>query len=71
MSRIETYLRSKAICLILESFSFSEAASTFGVDYRNMCAYMRGRKIMPLSLVFSILDYFDARVVVFRSQTTL
>lgn len=64
---ISAYLRSKAISLLLESFSVFEAAKVFHVDYKNLCSYVKGRKELPLKLAFEILDYFDAKVVVFRS----
>lgn len=63
---IESYLISKAISLLLENFNIFEASRLFGVDYKNLCSYCRGRKTMPLKLAFKILDYFEAKVVVFR-----
>lgn len=71
MKPYKEYLRAKAISLLLENLSIGVAAYTFGLDYRNMCAYVKGRKQMPLNLVFEIFDYFDAKVVVFRSTRTL
>lgn len=66
-SHFEIYLRSKAADLLLENFNIYEASVVFGVDYRNLCAYVRGRKVMPLSLAFRIFDYLQCSVVVFRS----
>lgn len=71
MSTIEYYLRSKAISMLLENFSISEASLLFDVDYRNMCSYVKGRKEIPLKLCFEIFNYLDAKVVVFRSKLNL
>lgn len=68
---IQSYLRAKAISMLLENFSISEAAMIFSVDYRNLCAYVKGRKEMPLTLCFDIFNYLDAKVVVFRSKLNL
>lgn len=65
-SRFEIYLRNKARALVHENWSYLEASQTFGVDYKNMCAYVSGRKEMPLRLVFEILDYLGCNVFVFR-----
>lgn len=54
--------------LVLENFSISECAELFGIDYRNMCAYMAGRKSFPLLLAFSICDYLGTKVVLFRTK---
>lgn len=67
-SRFESYLRAKAITMVHENWNVRECASTFCVDYKNMCAYVSGRKLMPLRLVFEILDYLGCNVVVFRKQ---
>lgn len=66
MSSTQNYLISKAVCLLNENFNIYEASQVFNVDYKNLCAYVSGRKTMPLKLAFSILDYLGAKVVVFR-----
>lgn len=65
---MEQYIISKAICLLNENFNIYEASGIFGVDYKNLCAYVRGRKMMPLKLAFKILDYMNARLVIFRES---
>lgn len=67
-SHFENYLRSKTCALVHENWSICECATQFNVDYRNMCAYVSGRKEMPLRLVFAILDYLKCNVVVFRGK---
>lgn len=67
----KAYIISKAIELLETSFNIYEASKVFEVDYKNMCAYVRGRKEMPLKLAFAILDYMDAKLVIFRSNKTL
>lgn len=64
----ESYLRSKAITILLENFSISEASALFNVDYNNLCAYVKGRKELPLKLAFKIFDYLQCNVVVFRNK---
>lgn len=64
----ESYLRSKAIALLLENFNVYEASKIFCVDYNNLCSYVKGRKDMPLKLAFRIFDYLGCNVVVFRSK---
>lgn len=51
--------------IIRQNFTIREVSDLFGVDYRNMCAYMAGRKKFPLDLAFSILEYLGCRIVVF------
>lgn len=67
-SRFENYLRNKVCALVHENWTIYECAKQFGVDYKNMCSYMSGRKDMPIKLCFSILDYLDCNVVVFRKK---
>lgn len=64
----QSQLINKATSLIQENFSASEAAKLLGVEYRNMCAYLAGRKALPLKYAFAIFDYLDCRVVVFKSK---
>lgn len=64
----ETYLRHKAIALVHENWNIKECADQFGIDYKNMCAYVACRKPMPLKYVFSILDYLGCNIVVFRRK---
>lgn len=66
--RFENYIRAKAIALAHENWNYKELATAFSVDYKNMCAYMTGRKLLPLKLAFDILDYLGCNVVVFRSK---
>lgn len=49
-----------------ENFTAYKAHKHFGVDRSNMCAYMAGRKQIPLGLMFEILDYIGIQVVCFR-----
>ena len=65
-NRTTTYIRVKTRSLILENFSPAECASIFDVDYRNMCAYIRGSKDIPLQLCFDIIEYLGAKVVIFK-----
>lgn len=65
---MEQYIISKAICLLNENFNIYEASQTFGIDYKNLCAYVKGRKTMPLKLAFKILEYLNARIVIFRES---
>lgn len=67
-SRFGFYLRNKVCALVHENWTIYECAKQFGVDYKNLCAYMSGRKDMPLELCFTILDYLDCNVVVFRKK---
>lgn len=67
-TRFESYIRNKARALVHENWSAYECAQQFSIDYKNMCAYLSGRKDMPLGLVFEILDYLGCNVVVFRGK---
>lgn len=60
------YLTRMAVILLDENFTLYEASKVFNVDYKNLCAYARGRKQMPMNLVFEILDYCSTSIVVFR-----
>ena len=66
VNKTSTYIRVKTRSLILENFSAADCAKIFDVDYRNMCAYIRGSKDIPLNLCFEILDYLGAKVVIFK-----
>lgn len=66
--RFESYIRNKSRSLVHENWTPSEAAKQFNVDYRNMCAYLAGRKTIPISLCFDILDYLGCNIVVFRTK---
>lgn len=66
VNKTSTYIRVKTRSLILENFTPAECAKTFDVDYRNMCAYIRGSKEIPLSLCFDIIEYLGAKVVIFK-----
>lgn len=59
-------LISSAIRIMRENFSIRELADLTGVDYRNMCAYISGRKELPLKIAFFVLDYLGCRAVIFR-----
>lgn len=63
-----TYIRIKTRSLILENFTPAECAKIFNVDYRNMCAYIRGSKEIPFNLCYVILDYLGAKLVIFRGK---
>lgn len=54
--------------LAREEIGIKECSKIFHVDYSNMCAYIRGSKVMPLDLACEILEYNDCRVVVFQSK---
>lgn len=60
------YLTRMAVMLLDENFTLYEASKVFNVDYMNLCAYARGRKKLPMNLVFEILDYCSTSIVVFR-----
>lgn len=60
------YIIAKAIVLFHENLDCKMASEAFGVDFHNMCAYVKGRKRMPLKLAFQIFDYLNAKVVIFR-----
>lgn len=64
--KFQTYIRCKTRSMILENFSVAECAKIFDVEYRNMCAYVRGAKDIPLNLCFDILEYLGAKVVIFK-----
>lgn len=61
-----TYIRVKTRSLILENLTPAECSKIFDVEYRNMCAYIRGSKEIPLTLCFDILEYLGAKVVIFK-----
>lgn len=65
---METKFRQMALRLIKENFSPFEFAELFQIDKSNACAYLRGSKLLPLSLAFKVLDYLGARCVIFRPQ---
>lgn len=64
--KFTTYIRVKTRSLIFENFTPAECAKIFDIEYRNMCAYIRGSKDIPLTLCFEILDYLGAKVVIFK-----
>lgn len=64
--KFQTYIRCKTRAMILENFTPADCAKVFDVEYRNMCAYIRGSKEIPLNLCFDILEYLNAKVVIFR-----
>lgn len=66
--KTKDYIIKKATDLINENFNIYEAAKVFNIDYNNLCAYIKGRKTMPLKLAFEILDYLNAKVVIFRES---
>ena len=57
-----------ALKIMRENFSIRELSDLTGVDYRNMCAYMAGRKELPLKIAFFVLDYLGCRAVIFRNN---
>lgn len=61
-------LISYALRIMRENFSIRELSDLTGVDYRNMCAYMAGRKELPLKIAFNVLDYLGCRAVIFRNN---
>lgn len=65
-NKTTSYIRVKTRSLILENFTPAECAKIFDVEYRNMCAYIRGSKDIPLSLCFDIIEYLGAKVVIFK-----
>lgn len=64
--KFQTYIRCKTRSMILENFSVAECAKIFDVEYRNMCAYVRGSKEIPLNLCFDVLEYLGAKFVIFK-----
>lgn len=67
-SEFTSYLRLKAACVLLDNFSCYEASPVFGVDYKNLCSYVRGSKPMPLKLALDILEYCNCSLVVFQNH---
>lgn len=59
---------SSALHIMCENFSIRELSDLTGVDYRNICAYVSGRKKLPLKVAFAVLDYLGCRVVIFRNR---
>lgn len=59
---------SYALRIMRDNFSTRELSDLIGVDYRNMCAYMAGRKELPLKIAFFVLDYLGCRAVIFRNS---
>lgn len=57
-----------ALRIMRENFSIRELSDLTGVDYRNMCAYISGRKELPLKVAFFVLDYLGCRAVIFRAK---
>lgn len=68
MTATENYIRSKAIAKAHENLDAPLISKIFSVDYRNVCAYLAGRKVMPLDLAFRILEYCNCRTVVFQNS---
>ena len=68
LTNLERALISSALRIMRENFSPRELADLTGVDYRNMCAYLSGRKKLPLKIAFFVLDYLGCRLVVFRNN---
>lgn len=67
-SEFTTYLRHKAASVLLDNFSCYEASEVFCVDYKNLCAYVRGSKDMPIKLALRILEYCNCSIVVFNNH---
>ena len=67
-STISDDLRKSALCIMRENFSIRELADLTGTDYHNMCAYMSGRRPLPLKIAFFVLDYLGCRCVIFRNR---
>lgn len=65
---MEKQIISSALRIMRENFSIRELADLCDVDYRNMCAYVSGRKKLPLKIAFFVLDYLGCRVVIFRNN---
>lgn len=67
-NKFQTYIRVKTRSLIMENFTPAEASRVFDIEYRNMCAYIRGSRDIPLNLCFDILEYLGAKVVIFKGM---
>ena len=52
--------------VLSENWTAYSAAKHFDIDRSNMCAYFKGRKQIPIGLMFEILDYHDVKVVCFK-----
>ena len=65
---MENSIIKSALLIMRENFSIRELADLTGTDYRNMCAYMSGRKRLPLKIAFFVLDYLGCRCVIFRNR---
>ena len=59
-------LQKAAVNALKDNWTAYEASKFFNVDRSNMCAYYRGSKMLPLGLMFEILDYVGIQVVCFK-----
>lgn len=68
MNKFLQKIIDEASKLAKSEIGLKECSKLFDIDYSNMCAYVRGSKVMPLDLACHILEYMDCRIVVFHSK---
>ena len=52
--------------LLKENFDAKLAKDVFGLDKSNFYAYRAGTKVIPMHIVCGVIDYTQAKLVVFR-----
>lgn len=58
-------LQKAARRLLLENFDAKLAKEVFGLDKSNFYAYRAGTKTIPMHVVCGVIDYTQAKLVVF------
>lgn len=51
-----------------ENFTAYEFSKIFNVDYQNTCKFYRDYKKLPTKIAWEIIEYMNAKVVVFRAK---
>lgn len=67
MTSAERLHRSAINAMKHQNMTPYTSARLFEVDRSNMAAYWRYSRPMPLKLACRILDYMDAKIVVFKA----
>lgn len=52
--------------LLVENFDAKLAKDIFGLDKSNFYAYRAGTKVIPMHVICGVIDYTQAKLVVFR-----
>lgn len=52
--------------LLKENFDAKLAKDIFGLDKSNFYAYRAGTKVIPMHVICGVIDYTQAKLVVFR-----